>query len=487
MVYRGGLNTDLDDAAQEFVSSLRADREILPFDIAATEAHVLMLYKSKVIPKTDTKKILSALRDIRNGRVDPAEMGQPFEDGHEMLEALVTQMAGKKVGGRIQTARSRNDQVAVAIRMKLRHDTNMIQMGIIQLVSALLNLARKNTKTTLPLYTHLQHAQAGVLSHYMLAQADMLLRDYERFAGMYRRLNSNPLGAGPVGGTTIGIDRNVTTRLLAFPSMVENSLDATSSRDHISEFVSCAAIMCVNMSRMAEDLILWASDEFGFVEMADTLSSPSSAMPQKKNPDVLELVRGKAASVIGDLTAVLAVQKGLASGYGRDLQETKEPAWHAAQVSMGSLQIIFEVLEGITINEGRMARAAESGNMIAMDVAEELVRHKVPFREAHLEVGRMAAAARQAGKQISELTKVEISGACSLDPDMISGILAECTVEESVNRRRSQGGTSRAEQKRMMVAAMTHTNKLIADLETQRKDATDDIGNMWREIDGLLD
>lgn len=486
-MYRGGLNDDLDDAAQDFVSSMQSDAEILPFDIAATEAHILMLYKSKTIAKADAKKILSALRDIRNGRSDPPEAGQSFEDCHEMLEAWVTQTAGKKAGGHMQTARSRNDQVAVAIRMKLRNDTNMIQVGILQMISALLEMAKDNTETVLPLYTHLQHAQTGVLSHYMLAQADVLLRDYERFTDMYRRLNLNPLGAGPVGGTSIKIDRDMTTRFLAFPDVLENSLDATSSRDHISEFVSCAAILCVNMSRMAEDLVLWTSDEFGFVEIADTLSSPSSAMPQKKNPDVLELVRGKAASTIGDLVSALSVQKGLASGYGRDLQESKEPAWRASRTAMGSLQIIFEILTGMVVNEDRMAAAAGSGNIIAMDVAEELVRHKVPFREAHLEVGRLSAAARQAGKQIFELTKVEISGACGLNPGLVADALDRCTVEGSAERRISQGGTSNSEQRRMIADREEYVASLFGEMEEQRNAATTEIAGMWQEIDRLLD
>ena len=485
-MYRGGLEDELDDAAQAFVSSIHSDSEILPFDIAGTEAHVLMLYKAKIIPKADAKKLLSALRDIRTGGFDPADMNQVFEDGHELLESWVTKRAGKRAGGRIQTARSRNDQVAVAIRMKLRHDTNIIQTGILQLVSALAELAADNMDTTIPLYTHLQHAQAGVLSHYFLAQVSILLRDYERFAGMYERLDSNPLGSGPVGGSSLGIDREITTRLLAFPDMVYNSLDATSSRDHISEFVSCVAIMCVGLSRMAEDLVVWASDEFGFVEIADHSASPSSAMPQKRNPDVLELVRGKAASTIGDLVSVLAVQKGLASGYGRDLQEAKEPAWRAAEVAAGSLHILFEVLTDMTINKARMAQAAESGNITALDVAEELVRHKVPFREAHLEVGKMVAAARRAGKHVLELTKVEISGACSINPDTAARALSACTVEGSPERRRSAGGTSRREQERMIRQAEDSVGELLGELEEQRNDATAEIGKMWQEIDAFL-
>lgn len=485
-MYRGGLDEELDQMTSFFVSSLQDDIAIIPFDIAATEAHVLMLYHSKIIPKADAKKILSALRQIRTSEPRSLMLDPNFEDCHEMLESMVVQLAGKRAGGRMQTGRSRNDQVAVAIRLKLLHDTDVIQAGILQLVTALFDMASDHTDTMMPLYTHLQHAQTGVLSHYFLAHASALIRDYERFSGVYARLDSNPLGSGPVGGSSLNIDRDATTDMLGFSDMVYNSLDATSSRDYISEFISCVAIMCINLSRMAEDLVLWTSDEFGFVEIGDHHASPSSAMPQKKNPDVLEIIRGKAAATVGDLVAVLSAQKGLASGYGRDLQETKAPAGRASIIAIGSLTALFNVLTSMTINEKRMAQATESGNIIALDVAEALVANKVPFREAHLSVGKLATAARRAGKQMREMTRVEISGACSLDPNLVDGILAKCTVEGSANRRRTQGSPSSREQMSMM-RYMQEELDVIFEEHRAHSVIDDRIGKMREEIDSLLD
>lgn len=486
-MYRGGLNEELSDVAQSFSNSLHADMELMPFDIAATEAHILMLYESRIIPKEDTKNILAALRDIRMGNLDAAALeDKRFEDCHEMLEAVITKKAGEVSGGRLQTARSRNDQVAVAIRMKLRHDTHTIQAGILELAAELLRIAAGHMDTIIPLYTHLQHAQVGVLSHYLLAYAEILVRDYGRFADMYKRLNSNPLGAGPVGGSSIAIDRQTTSKLLAFPNIVTNSLDATSSRDHVSEFVSCASILCVNLSRIAEDLVLWSSDEFGFVDISDPFASPSSAMPQKKNPDVLELVRGKAASTIGDMVGVLSIQKGLASGYGRDLQEAKEPAWRASNVVIGSLKIVLNVFSDITIHTDRMAAAARSGNTIALDVAEELVRQEVPFREAHAEVGRMAAAARRTGKQIVELGEDDIAKICHLDPGLIRRVLATCTVEASADMRRSTGGTARQEQVQMLDDIRHDVAHMLKELELQRNRESEKMDEMRSRIDEFL-
>lgn len=479
--------SELDEDAQSFSNSLHADIELLLFDVAATEAHILMLHESNIISEEAAKKILAALRDVRLGNFDAAALEDArFEDGHEMLEAVITEKAGEESGGYMQTARSRNDQVAVAIRLKLRHDAHVIQAGILDLAMELLDIASKNMGTIMPLYTHLQHAQVGVLSHYLLAQAEILVRDYGRFAGMYERLNRNPLGAGAVGGSSMAINRQTTSRLLAFPDIVVNSLDATSSRDHISEFVSCVSILCVNLSRMAEDMVLWSSDEFGFVDIADPFSSPSSAMPQKKNPDVLELVRGKAAATIGDLVSVLAVQKGLASGYGRDLQEAKEPAWRAADVAIGSLEIVLKVLTDVTIHADRMAMAARSGNIIALDVAEELVRQKVPFREAHAEVSRMVAAARRAGKQISDLSEEDITKACRLDPELIERVLSVCTVEDSVDLHSSAGGTSHREQVRMLDGIRDDVERLVDDLETRRDEDVGEMNEMWTKIDEFL-
>lgn len=475
-MYRGRLDADLSGAALDFVSS-DADRRMIPFDVTATKAHILMLYKGGIISQEHAVAILSALQ---NAVVDAAA---GTEDIHEALERAVSQLVGEDAGGRIQTARSRNDQVATAIRMTLRHDTHQIQTRILNMAGTLLTLSEQHRTTVMPLYTHLQHAQAGLLSHYLLAYTDALLRDYDRFDGMFTRLNSNPLGSGPVGGTTLPIDRLATGRMLGFSNMIENSLDATSSRDYMSEFVSCVAIMMGTMSRMAEDMVLWSSQEFSFVRLSDSVSSPSSAMPQKKNPDVLELVRGKAGRVIGDMAAVLAIQKGLASGYGRDLQETKAPAWSASEMATGTLDIMSEVVSGLYIDQNRMANAIRGGYLAALDVAENLVLRGVSFRQAHQAVGLMVATADAAGKHLEDMDEALVRKACSLDTDMVLEAIAECA--PPLKRKTSLGGASLVEQNRMMRQRKRQVSAYTKRLAERHRRYTDPIKSMEAEIDQL--
>lgn len=477
------MNEDLEGAIKEYVSSVRSDQKILDADITGTQAHILMLYKTGIVAKADAVKILAALGQLKGQGYGEGAAGA--EDGHELLEACVSRISGADSGGHIQTARSRNDQVALATRIKLREDTHHIQDRILHLASVLLDRAQENCDTIIPLYTHLQHAQAGILSHYFTAQADVLIRDHGRFSDMYGRLNANPLGAGPVGGSSLPIDRDITTRMLAFPDMVENSLDATGSRDYMAEFASCVAIMMVNLSRMAEDMVIWCSDEFGFLELADGSASPSSAMPQKKNPDVLELTRGKAARAIGDLVAILAAQKGLASGYGRDLQETKEPAWSAAETAIGALDVMAEAISGMKVNAERMARAAESGYVTSLDVAEGLVSRGVPFRQAHMEVGRLVGAAHAAGKSLKDMTESDMGQICSINPKKMAAALAESTIPQSLRRRASRGGASISQQHSMIRRRRDALERLGESSAARREAAS--TTQMYQEIDRLLD
>ena len=485
-MYRRGLGADLDEDARDFVNSLYSDADIASFDVAGTEAHVMMLYRSGIISRSDAKKILAVLREMRQERMEETDPGKNIEDCHELLEHYISKRAGSEAGGKLQTARSRNDQVALAIRMKLRHDTNMIQELLLQVVEALLEMAEDNKKTIVPLYTHLQHAQVGVLSHYFLAHADALVRDFDRLAGLYERLNQNPLGSGPAGGTSLPIDRRATTEMLAFDSMQENSLDSTSSRDHVSEFVSCMAIMMVNLSRMAEDFVVWSSNEFSFISISDDLASPSSIMPQKKNPDTLELVRGKAASAIGYLASVLAIQKGLPTGYNRDLQEVKEFAWTASDNAQGALRVLFNVLTGMEINKGRMNESAEAGHIMALDVAERLVERNVPFRRAHSEVAALVAAARAKGKDLSELTRAEIEEGSSLEAGAIMSVLARCATEDSAYGRRSAGSTATGEQSRMIKRRKKELAGMFDAVERQRQRVEKGVYRMWEDIEALL-
>jgi argininosuccinate lyase len=279
-----------------------------------------MLYENKIITKADVKKILSALESIKKEKF---EKKSDAEDIHELIESLVIKRAGSVSGGKMHSARSRNDQVSLDMRMKIRDDINILCSCILDTIEALVSLAQQHQKTVMPLYTHLQQAQAGVFSHYLLSYADSLFRDIERLYVAYGRVNQSPLGAGPVGGTSLPIDRRSTAKMLGFHGIVENSIDATSTRDFVAEYVSVVAILMTNLSKIAEDFVIWSTSEFSFIELADEFTSPSSVMPQKKNPDILELTRGKTSEVIGHLMAILATIKGLATGYGRDLQQIK--------------------------------------------------------------------------------------------------------------------------------------------------------------------
>ena len=263
-------------------------------------------------------------------------------------------------------------------------------------------------------------------------------------------------------------------------------MDATSTRDHMSEFASCVAIMMVNLSRMAEDLIIWSSNEFSFVEISSDLASPSSIMPQKKNPDTLELIRGKAASAIGGLTSILTIQKGLASGYGRDLQETKDATWVTSKNAQGALQMMFNILINLVIHKNSMYRAAETGHLMALDVAEKLVEKNVPFRQAHMEVGALVGLARSKGKELIGLTNEEIESVTTVNPDMIIEIFNRYDTQESARKRRSMGSTSSNEQDRMIKESRDSLEQMFNELDEQRQQANAGMYEMWGKIDEMI-
>ena len=457
-MYRSRLGGGLDGAAAGFASSVGEDAEIAAYDILGSQAHVVMLHDCGIVGQADAAGILGALARI--GRRDYKALaakagGGGAEDIHELVESLVVAEAGGEAGGRMHTARSRNDQVAADMRMKVRDDAMGIMELIVEAAGSLVRLAADHAGTAMPLYTHLQQAQAGTLSHYLLAHADALLRDHGRFAGAFARANLCPLGAGPVGGTRLPIDREKTAGLLGFDGLVENSIDATSSRDFAAEFASAAAIMMSNASRLAEDLVMWSSSEFGFIELSDRFASPSSVMPQKKNPDVLELVRGKAASTIGGLVAVLGATKGLPTGYGRDLQEVKPHVWAASRAAAGTLSVLAGAIGTVSVDRAAMRRAAggSRGYLTALDVADRLVEEEgVAFRAAHGIAGRLVQAADAAGMPLARLGPADIKRASrgtGAAPAAVGRIVKECTVSESLRSRASRGSAGPAEQGRM--------------------------------------
>ena len=458
VMYRSRLGNNLNKITLDYVSSISDDIEIALYDILGSQAHVIMLYEKSIITKNDVKKILSSLENLKKENFDKKS---DSEDIHELIESLVIKQAGVISGGKMQTARSRNDQVSLDIRMKIRDDVNLLCFCLLDVIEALISLAKQHQKTIMPLYTHLQQAQVGLFSHYLLAYADSLFRDLDRLYSVYGRVNESPLGAGPVGGTSIPIDRHSTAKMLGFKGIVENSIDATSTRDFVAEYVSVVSIMMTNLSKIAEDFVIWSTSEFAFIELSDEFTSPSSVMPQKKNPDILELTRGKTSHVIGNLMSVLSTVKGLATGYGRDLQEIKPSIWSTSKISVSALIVMKSMLLTLNVNEKNMKKAAESGYLIALDIAEKLVQQGVSFRTSHNIVGKLVQTALQSKKQLSKLTSSEIKKSISgikVDTKLVSEIINSTTVNSSLRDRVSEGSSGVSEQKRMISSRVKKIN-----------------------------
>lgn len=454
MMYRSRMGKNLDKITLSYVSSISDDAEIIFYDIVGSQAHSIMLYENKIISKTDVSKILHALEKLKKEKF---EKKSDFEDIHELIESRVIKNAGLVSGGKMHTARSRNDQVSLDIRMKIRDDINTLCQCLLDTIEALVSLAQAHQKTVMPLYTHLQQAQVGVFSHYLLAYSDALFRDVDRFYVTYGRVNENPLGAGPIGGTSIPIDRQSTAKMLGFHGIVENSIDATSTRDFVAEYVAAVAILMTNLSRISEDFAIWSTSEFSFIELSDEFTSPSSVMPQKKNPDILELTRGKTAQVIGNLTSILSTIKGLSSGYNRDLQQIKSSIWSTSKISISALLVIKLMLMTITINKEKMKKSTESSYLIALDLAEKLVQKGIPFRTAHKVIGQLVQIASISKKPLSKITPSEVKTSVkgtNVDSKFLLKLINSTTIDSSLRDRTSQGSSGILEQKRMIVDRM---------------------------------
>ena len=450
LVYRSRLEGKLDENTLEFLSSISDDFQIALYDILGSQAHTLMLLENKIITKSEATKILTALEKLKKEEFSEKS---DAEDIHELIESLVIKKAGKEAGGKMHTARSRNDQVTLDIRMKIRDDINIICFCLNEVISTLIQLAEKYQSTIMPLYTHLQQAQVGLFSHFLLAYADALFRDLDRFYVTYGRVNESPLGAGPVGGTSIPIDRQSTAKMLGFKGLVENSIDATSSRDFVAEYVGNCSILMTNLSRMAEDFIIWSTSEFSFLELSDKFTSTSSVMPQKKNPDILELIRGKTAQVIGYQMAILSNLKGLPSGYNRDLQQIKVSIWPTSKIIISSLLVVNSLLKTMNVNEKKLRQAIDGGFSISLDIAEHLVRKGIPFRVSHKIVGHLVQIAANSKKSLSQLSLSEVKETIpskEIDAKELYTIIQSTTPESSLDTRRSQGSSGKHEQQRMI-------------------------------------
>ncbi|MGQ9478616.1 MAG: argininosuccinate lyase [Thermoproteota archaeon] len=403
-IYRSRLAPSLSEATR-YVSSIREDAWIFNEDIECTVAHDYMLMKQGYISDEQFRKILHALKKLR----DTGFSGNgEYEDVHEFIESFVVKETGIDTGGLIHTARSRNDQVVTAVRLKTRREVISILNDILELLKTLLGNAERHINVLFPFYTHLQQAQVAPLSHYFLGYFDILARDFERLVDSLKRINLNPLGSVAIVGTSLKIDRGLTTRLLGFDDVLENSFDAVSSRDFILEVVSDLNILMLNLSRMMEDMVIWLSSEFGYFILPDELAFPSSAMPNKKNPCVLELARARSGRVFSSLAQLSMICKAVPSGYVRDLQETKPPLIEAINITRDSIAIIKIVLDNLQVNYEKIKSSIQS-SIVALDIAERIVEEaRISFRLAHKLVGEMVRESIRRNKSFKDLDGEEL-------------------------------------------------------------------------------
>ena len=469
----------------DYVSSLNDDVAIAHYDILGSQAHTIMLYENKVITKKEVKKILKGLENLKKEKF---EKKSSSEDIHELIESLLIKRIGIDAGGKMHTARSRNDQVALDIRMKIRDDINIVCQCLLDTIKSLVQLAKKHQETIVPLYTHLQQAQVGLFSHYLLAYADALFRDLDRLYVTYGRVNENPLGAGPIGGTSIQIDRQSTGKMLGLKGIVENSIDATTTRDSAVEYIAAIAILMTNLSRISKDFSIWSTSEFSFLQLSDEFSSPSSVMPQKKNPDILELTRGKTSHVIGNLTSMLSTIQGLPSGYSRDLQQINPSIWSASKITISALLVMESMLKSVIINKKNMKKAAEDGYLIALDLAEKLVHNGISFRKSHQIIGRLVKIAHKSGKPISELNKSEIKNEIKgkeVSLELLIKLIKSTTITSSLHDRTSQGSSGISEQKRMVKHRLGKINAYQTGIKKRSNDVQNSLNKLNKKVKAL--
>ena len=436
----GGRFTEAtNELVEEFTASIPYDWRLYPYDIAGSMAHAAMLAKTGIITKKESARIIRGLEDVlREIASDKFSFSIELEDIHMNIEHRLMEKIGP-VGGKLHTARSRNDQVALDIRMYLRDEIEEIHELLRGLQTVIVGLADRHRDVVLPGYTHLQRAQPVLLGHHLLAYYEMFERDRGRLEDCFRRVNVMPLGAGALAGTVLPIDRSYVAKQLGFTSICENSMDAVSDRDFAIEFVSACAQIMMHLSRLSEELVIWSSSEFGFITISDAFTTGSSIMPQKKNPDVAELTRGKTGRVYGSLTALLTIMKGLPLAYNRDMQEDKEPLFDTADTTSRSLSVFSEMLHGITVHREAMRKAAEDGFITATDLADYLVKKNMPFRRAHEIVGRAVLRAAELGCGLVDMPLAEYK---KLAPQITEDVYGAISVEASVGRRSSAGGTA---------------------------------------------
>lgn len=438
-LWKGRFTKAATSSSNEFNASISFDSRLYKEDIQGSIAHAIMLAKQQIITSDEAETMVSALKeilhDIESGDVT---FSVEMEDIHMNIESLLTARIGD-LGKKLHTARSRNDQVALDFRLHVKEEISAIEEQLQGLCDILVELATEHSRTIMPGYTHLQRAQPVTFGYHLLAYHQMFARDKARFSDAFGRTDSMPLGSGALAGTTYNTDREFLAAQLGFSRVAPNAMDAVSDRDFAIEFLSCAAICMMHLSRFCEELILWSSSEFGFIEIDDAYATGSSIMPQKKNPDMAELIRGKTGRVYGDLMALLTVMKGLPLAYNKDMQEDKLPVFDAGDTLKASIQIFSEMIATMTVNKNAMEAAAKKGFLNATDAADYLVSKGLPFRDCHEVIGKLVLYCIKEDKALEDLPLERLREFSPLfDVDLYDRLtLASC-----INNKLSQGSTS---------------------------------------------
>ena len=448
-LWAGRFQKETDTLVNDFNSSIQFDARLYKQDIAGSIAHAQMLGKQGIIEEHEVEQIVEGLKAIlADIEADKVEFSVDNEDIHMNIETLLTQRIGA-TGKRLHTARSRNDQVAVDTRLYVKEEIPVIIGQVLALEEVLVKKAEANLDTVMPGYTHLQRAQPTTFAHYMMAYANMFKRDVTRLEDCLERLDECPLGAGALATTTYPVDRFQTAKALGFRKPTDNSMDSVSDRDYAIELLSALSILMMHLSRFSEEIILWCSWEFKYVELDDAYSTGSSIMPQKKNPDVAELVRGKTGRVYGDLMSLLTVMKGLPLAYNKDMQEDKELSFDAMDTVKGCIALFTGMLTTMKFNKGKMRLSANNGFTNATDAADYLVKHGVPFRDAHGIIGKIVLYCIERGIAIDDMSLDELKAIC---PVFEEDIYEEISMETCVNNRLTIGAPGKAAMEKVIKA-----------------------------------
>ncbi|MFW5736360.1 MAG: argininosuccinate lyase [Halanaerobium sp.] len=453
-LWGGRFEAGTSELMDQFNASLPFDINLMEYDIQGSLAHVKMLGRQDILTAAEVKEITEGLKAIKKDLKAELEAGtfdfNEAEDIHSLVEARLTAKIGE-LGGKLHTGRSRNDQVAVDMRLYLRDQTEQIMEMLLKFMQVLLELAEEHAETVMPGYTHLQRAQALTFGHHQLAYYFKLKRDYERFEDALKRINVSPLGSGALAGSSFNLDRDFTAQELGFERACENSMDGVSDRDFVLEFLSVASNLMLHLSRLSEEVILWNSKEFSFIELADQYTTGSSIMPQKKNPDLAELVRGKTGRVIGSLNQLMLTIKGLPLAYNKDLQVDKEGLFDSVNTVKVILELYPQMLKSMSVNQENMKNAAATGFLNATELADFLAENGIPFRKAHQIVGEAVLFASKKDKELDQLQQSEweniLAQYISVDAEKLKEKLS---VEAAVNSHATRGGPAFAETKNVI-------------------------------------